>query len=147
MSNVRQSPMICLSVHVKTCSFLRPLWQVMSRGSTGRTWRQKNNHHSGRVPRLCNQRSGARFKAKQRSCYWRFFILRVSYTMSTLLTGKQLTRNSTWRSCDVCVNHFAENNWKKWRDGNWILHHDNAPAHTSHLVQQFLAKHGTAQLH
>jgi len=35
---------------------------------------------------------------------------------------------------------------EKWRDGDWILHHDNAPAHTSHLVQQFLAKHGTAQL-
>ena len=30
-------------------------------------------------------------------------------------------------------------------DGDWILHHDNAPAHTAHLVQQFLAKHGTAQ--
>jgi len=35
---------------------------------------------------------------------------------------------------------------EKWRDGDWILHHNNAPAHTSHLVQQFLAKHGTAQL-
>jgi len=35
---------------------------------------------------------------------------------------------------------------EKWRDGDWILHHDNAPAHTSHPVQQFLAKHGTAQL-
>ena len=35
---------------------------------------------------------------------------------------------------------------EKWRDGDWILNHDNAPAHTSHLVQQFLAKYGTAQL-
>jgi len=35
---------------------------------------------------------------------------------------------------------------EKWRDGDWILHHNNAPAHTSHLVQQFMAKHGTAQL-
>ena len=35
---------------------------------------------------------------------------------------------------------------EKWWDGDWIPHHDNAPAHTSHLVQQFLAKHGTAQL-
>jgi len=35
---------------------------------------------------------------------------------------------------------------ENWRNGNWILHHDNAPAHTSHLVQQFLAKHGTTQL-
>jgi len=24
---------------------------------------------------------------------------------------------------------------EQWRDGDWILHHDNAPAHTSHLVQ------------
>ena len=31
---------------------------------------------------------------------------------------------------------------EQWRDGDWILHRDNAPAHTSHLVQQFLAKHG-----
>jgi len=41
---------------------------------------------------------------------------------------------------------FRRKRPEKWRDGDWILHHDNAPAHTSHLVQQFLAKHGTAQL-
>jgi len=35
---------------------------------------------------------------------------------------------------------------EKWRVGDWILHYDNAPAQTSHLAQQFLAKHGTAQL-
>ena len=35
---------------------------------------------------------------------------------------------------------------EKWRDDDWILHHYNAHAHISHLVQQFLAKHGTAQL-
>jgi len=33
-----------------------------------------------------------------------------------------------------------------WWDGDWILHHDIAPAHSSHLVQQFLAKHSTTQL-
>jgi len=41
---------------------------------------------------------------------------------------------------------FHRKRSEKWRDGNWNLHHDNVPAHTSHLVQQFLAKHGTAQL-
>ena len=35
---------------------------------------------------------------------------------------------------------------EKWPDGDCILHHDNAPAHTSHLVQQFLAEHRNAQL-
>jgi len=105
-------PVICLSVHVKTCSFLRTLWQVTSPVSTGTTRRQNNNRHSGKVPRLRDQRRGAMCEAKQRSCYWRFLILRVSYTTSTLPTGKQLTRNSTWRSCDVCVNQFTENDRK-----------------------------------
>ena len=46
-----------------------------------------------------------------------YFILIVSYTTSALPTGKQLTRNSTWRSCDVCGNQFAENDRKMagWR--------------------------------
>ena len=26
---------------------------------------------------------------------------------------------------------------EKWRDGDWILHHVNAPAHTSHLCSRF----------
>jgi len=89
VSNVRQSPVICLSVHVKTCSFLRILWQVTSPGSTGTTRKQNSNRHSWRVPRLRDQRRGARCEAKQGSCYWRILILRVSYTTSTLPTGKQ----------------------------------------------------------
>jgi len=107
VSNIRQSPVIYLSIHVKMCSVLRTLWQVMSPGSTDTTCRQNSNHYSGRVPHLCDQRRGARCEAKRRSCYWRFLILRVSYTTSTLPLGKQLTRNSTWRSCDVCMNQFA----------------------------------------
>jgi transposase len=27
-----------------------------------------------------------------------------------------------------------------WRERTWLLHHDNAPSHTSVLTQQFLAK-------
>ena len=30
--------------------------------------------------------------------------------------------------------------------GDWLLHHDNAPAHSSILVQQFLSKHSIALL-
>lgn len=30
-----------------------------------------------------------------------------------------------------------------WRGNSWTLHHDNAPAHTTLLIQQFLAKHST----
>ena len=34
-----------------------------------------------------------------------------------------------------------------WSSGDWLLHHDNAPAHSSNLVQQFLSKHKIVQLH
>lgn len=30
-----------------------------------------------------------------------------------------------------------------WKNKNWLLHHDNAPAHTSLLVREFLAKNNT----
>ncbi|GFX94408.1 maestro heat-like repeat-containing protein family member 1 [Trichonephila clavipes] len=33
-----------------------------------------------------------------------------------------------------------------WESGDWLLHHDNAPAHTLNLVQQYLSKHSIAQL-
>jgi hypothetical protein len=29
-----------------------------------------------------------------------------------------------------------------WASRNWQLHHDNAPGHSSHLIQSFLTKHG-----
>src|SRR5215469_2121310 len=29
-----------------------------------------------------------------------------------------------------------------WTAKNWQPHHDNAPSHSSHLIQTFLAKHG-----
>jgi hypothetical protein len=29
---------------------------------------------------------------------------------------------------------------------NWQWHHDNAPAHSSCLIQDFLAKHGISQI-
>jgi transposase len=33
---------------------------------------------------------------------------------------------------------------KLWREQTWLLHHDNAPSHTSIFTQQFLAKHKMA---
>ncbi|UYV83400.1 hypothetical protein LAZ67_23000892 [Cordylochernes scorpioides] len=33
-----------------------------------------------------------------------------------------------------------------WKNKNWLLHHDNAPAHTSLLVRYFLAKNNTLMM-
>jgi hypothetical protein len=44
------------------------------------------------------------------------------------------------------IRHLCDAVWRKrpdlWASCNWQLHHDNAPAHSSHLIQSFLAKHG-----
>jgi len=31
-----------------------------------------------------------------------------------------------------------------WQNQTWMLHHDNAPAHTSLLIRSYLAKHHTS---
>jgi len=103
-------------------------------GSTGTIRRQNSNRHSGRVPRLRDQRRGARCEAKTKVMLLAFFfILRVSYTTSTLPTGKQLTRNSTWKSCDVCMNQFDENDRKNggMATGSCTT---TMPQHTLHIL-------------
>ena len=35
---------------------------------------------------------------------------------------------------------------EKWRSCNWILHHDNAPAHKAVTTNEFLAKHNIPSL-
>ena len=59
---------------------------------------------------------------------------------------KGLTKNCTWRSCDVCVNQFAEND----RKNGWMATGSCSTTmhpHTLHIFcSSFLANHGTAQL-
>ena len=33
-----------------------------------------------------------------------------------------------------------------WATGDWVVHHDNMPAHASHLMQSFLVKHHITQV-
>jgi hypothetical protein len=55
--------------------------------------------------------------------------------------AKLSTKNTIWKSSVIFVMQFGT------RDCDWQLHHDNAPAHSSHLNQSFLAKHGIPVVH
>jgi predicted acetyltransferase len=45
--------------------------------------------------------------------------------------------------CEVCGD--CVKTWEDlWREQTWLLHHDNAPSHTSILTQQFLVKYKMA---
>jgi len=43
----------------------------------------------------------------------------------------------SWSSCQRIL---TEERPELWRSGDWLLHHDNAPAHTALSVPQFLTK-------
>ena len=45
----------------------------------------------------------------------------------------------SWSSCQRIL---TEERPELWRSGDWLLHHDNAPAHTALSVRQFLTKNG-----
>jgi hypothetical protein len=49
----------------------------------------------------------------------------------------------TGHYCVQVLQRLGNAVWRKWRDkwqGQWFLHHDNAPSHTSLVVQQFFAE-------
>ena len=51
-------------------------------------------------------------------------------------------RNNTLKLCIDCVKQFQKRT-ELWKNQSWILNHDNAPAHTSVFVSEFLAKNKT----
>jgi len=55
---------------------------------------------------------------------------------------KEFYKTVLQRLRDAVCRHRPE----KWRSGNWILHHDNAPAHRAVTTNEFLAKHNIPSL-
>jgi len=51
--------------------------------------------------------------------------------------NKEFYKTVLQRLRDAMRRHRHE----KWRSSNWILHHDNAPAHRAVTTNEFLAKH------
>jgi len=87
-----------------------------------------------------------RVEAKQMSCYWRFFYSEGIVHHKYAPDGQTINKESYLKVLRRLRESVPRKGPEKWGDGDWILHHDNAPTHTSHLVQQLLVKQGTAQL-
>ena len=56
--------------------------------------------------------------------------------------NEELYKTVLQRLRDAVRRHRPE----KWRSGNWILHHDNGPAHRAVTTNEFLAKHNIPSL-
>ena len=70
------------------------------------------------------------------------------------ITFKMTERVEPWTCIKLCVNLniplWKPVRWFRrlqlWATGNWQLHNDNAPTHTSRLMQSYLAKHQITQV-
>ena len=72
---------------------------------------------------------------------WSFCLTPVGWCItSTHYKTKTLTKNTTWKSFVAFVMCGAKRP-DLWTAETWQLHHDNTPAHSSQLIQTFLAKH------
>ena len=56
------------------------------------------------------------------------------YTPKWQMVNKEFYKTVLQCLCDV-----RRQRHEKWRSGNWILHHDNAPAHRAVTINEFLA--------
>jgi len=72
--------------------------------------KQQSSHWKG--PTSPRPKKGRQLRSKTKVMLLAFFYSEGIVHHEYAPEGKQLTRNSTWRSCDVCVNQFAGNDRK-----------------------------------
>jgi hypothetical protein len=69
-------------------------------------------------------------------------LVRHEFVPTGQTVNKELYKTVLQRLRDSVRRHCPE----KWRSGNWILHHDNAPAHRAVTTNEFLVKHNIPSL-
>jgi len=125
---------------------MKTLWgkstRSTRRGSTGMTRRGNVSLRSGSLLIPRDQRKRARCGQKMKVMLIVFFdmegIVYYKYVPQGQ-TGNQQFYLQVLKRLRLAV--FR--NWPQKRTaGAWALHHDNAPAHTAHSIQVFLASHG-----
>ena len=111
----------------------------MSRGFTGSTRKPRRSRHSGNSQHPRGQKGQASEEQRQ-SDFDRFFYSRgvVSHECAPQShINKEYYLEVLRRLRDAVRRKRPD----LWAEGTWQLYHDNAPAHSSQLIQTFLAKH------
>jgi hypothetical protein len=123
---------ICWSVHVKTCSFLRTWWQVTSSGSTG-TARPGDRTAIVTVERslVSATKEGARGGKQNKShVTYIFFYSEGIVNHYYAPDGQSINKEFYPKFLRLLRKSVRRKQLEKWRDGDWILHHDNVHART-----------------
>ena len=112
----------------------------MNHGYMVMTQKQSSSVRNGRRHPLCDRKKCAKFTATSSLC-WSFFWDIQGIVHKEFVPPGQTVNGEFY--CEV-LRRPRENVGRKrpemWKNGNWLLHHDNVPAHTSLVVREFLTK-------
>lgn len=67
----------------------------------------------------------------------------VEKVKEIIMNDRRITIREVAEDVGISIGSFGPD---LWRNDSWLLHHDNAPAHTSLLVREFLAKNNTVMM-
>ena len=113
---------------------------MTSPGCTGTTRKPNPSRHSGSIPHHQDQRRPAKCAATSKMMLTAFFdsrgVVYHEYAPHGQTINKEYYRD--------ILRHLSDAVRRKrqdlWSSGYWRLQHDNAPANSPHLIQNFLAK-------
>ena len=133
VSNVRQSPVICWSVNVKTCSFLRTSWQVTSPGVYRYNPETKQRSSQWKGPSSQWPKKGRQVHSKTKVMLLAFFdsecIIHHEYAPDGQTVNKKFYLEVLRCLCESVRRKRPE----KWRDGDWIRT-TTKRLHTLHIL-------------
>ncbi|XP_076042215.1 histone-lysine N-methyltransferase SETMAR-like [Oratosquilla oratoria] len=106
----------------------------MSPGCTGTTRKPNPNRHSGSISRHQDQRRPAKCAAVMLTIFFDSRgVVHHEYAPQVQTITKEYYRDVLRRLREAVRRKRPE----LWSTGNWHLHHNNAPAHSSNLIQTF----------
>ena len=121
---------------------LRRLLLLINHGFMVTILKLNNNLHSGSVQTNHGRKKHVKVGAMSSQCCLFFSIVHYEFASRGQTINKEYYVEVLKRLRDA----VRRKRPRFWSSGDWLLHHDNAPAHSSNLVQQFLAKHKIVQL-
>ena len=110
--------------------------QVMKHGSTNTTLKRSGKVHNGRLP-IPHDQNTPSVQIKSQKMLLTFLILEGLFIMNLYQVDKQSTKFTIRKYWKGCVKKLDGND-PNFSNNSWILHHDNASAHTALSVREVL---------
>ena len=118
---------------------LKKLYLVTNHGCTAMTLKPKPNHPHGSVQKSQDRKVRSNLK----DLLTVFFDCNGMVHHEFLPQGRTVNQEQYLEVMHRLREAVRQKRTELWKNQSWIFHHDNAPAHTSMLVREFLAKNKT----